>query len=108
LGLVAACGGSKPAATGQTQQTTAQAPAAAVADAIGVPECDEYLTKYQACIDSKVPEAARASLTQAFAQTREAWKQAAATPQGKQAMVMGCRQAMDAAKQAMSAYGCQW
>ncbi len=74
----------------------------------GVPECDSYMKKYLACIDSKVPEMARAPLKQAFDQQKAAWKQAAATPQGKAALASGCTQAEAASKQAMAAYGCQW
>ncbi|HXY39035.1 MAG TPA: hypothetical protein VEQ10_05165 [Vicinamibacteria bacterium] len=74
----------------------------------GVPECDSYMRKYLACIDSKVPEMARAPLKQALDQQKAAWKQAAATPQGKAALASGCSQAEAASKQSMSAYGCQW
>ena len=77
-------------------------------DKIGVPECDEYIEKYEACIMSKVPEAARAASKSALDQSRKAWKDAAATPQGKAALATGCKTALDAAKQSTAAYGCQW
>jgi len=107
--LVVACGSSKPAAD-KTEPAASAPAAAAVASGgqIGVPECDEYLTKYESCIQGKVPESVRATFSQSMAQMRDAWKQAAATPQGKQGLAMGCKQALDAAKQAMSAYGCAW
>ena len=73
-----------------------------------MPECDDYLTKYFACIDSKVPEATRATVRQSVEQTKAAWKQAASTPQGKSSLAMVCKQAADAAKTAMTAYGCSW
>jgi len=105
--LVAACGANKPAAN--KTESSASAPAAAVAAGggqTGVPECDEYLTKYMACIQSKVPESMRGTFEQSMNQARDAWKQAASTPAGKAALGAGCKQALDAAKQAMSAYGC--
>ena len=74
----------------------------------GVPECDDYFRKYLACINDKVPEAARATVKQSVDQTREQWKRAAATPEGKAALASGCAQATAMAKQSMSAYGCQW
>ncbi len=74
----------------------------------GVPECDAFMKKYLACIDSKVPEAVRGPLKQAFDQQKAAWKQAAATPQGKAALASGCTQAEASAKQSTAAYGCQW
>ena len=74
----------------------------------GVPECDSYMKKYLACIDAKVPDAVRVPFKQAFDQQKAAWKQAASTEQGRAGLAMGCTQAEAAAKQSMSAYGCQW
>ena len=39
-------------------------------------------------------------------QTKAQWKQAAATPEGRAGLAMGCKAATDAAKTAMQAYGC--
>jgi len=73
-----------------------------------VPECDEFLTKYEACIQSKVPESMRATFAQSMAQARDGYKQAAAVPAAKATLAASCKQALDATKQAMSAYTCQW
>jgi len=88
-------------------QPAATAPAMAAGD-FGVPACDQYMKKYMACVDSKVPEAGRAMMRQSLEQTKAAWKQAASTPQGRDGLSMACAQAETAAKQAMSAYGCAW
>jgi hypothetical protein len=106
--LAIGCGAPEPAKTAPAPTPAAQAPAAAAPAPVefGVPECDEYLTKYLTCIDSKVPEAARASVRQSVEQTKAAWKQAASTPEGKAGLAMGCKQATEAAKMAMTAYGC--
>lgn len=77
-------------------------------DKIGVPECDEYIAKYEACINSKVPEAQRATYKTSFDTMRKAWRDAAATPQGKAGLAAGCKQAHDAAKQSMSSFSCAW
>ena len=55
-----------------------------------------------------MPEAARATVNQSVDQTRDQWKRAAATPEGKAALASGCAQATAMAKQSMAAYGCQW
>ncbi|QBB71414.1 hypothetical protein ELE36_14205 [Pseudolysobacter antarcticus] len=73
---------------------------------IGVPECDDYLRKYETCISSKVPDAARAAFNQGLEQTRNAWRAAAASPSGKSALVTACMQAQAATKTAMTQYGC--
>jgi len=102
---LAACQQQSATAPATTASTPASAAAPATADSVGVPECDDYLNKYQACVDSKVPEAARAGMKQALDQTRGAWRAALATPGGKEGMA-ACKQARDAAKTSMSAYGC--
>lgn len=113
--LAAACGGGgsqsapPPAQTKPAALPTSVAPASGVAEGdFGVKECDDYMRKYLACIDSKVPEAARAMVRQSLEQTKAQWKQAASTPQGKAGLATACQSAMDTARQAMSAYGCQW
>jgi hypothetical protein len=83
------------------------APAAA-SDSVGVPECDEYITKYQNCLKGKVPAAAQAAMKGAFDTTVTEWRKVAATPEGKSGLAMACKSALDASKQAMGAYGCEW
>ena len=119
---LAACQQSSPPASTATPAaapaaapaTPAAAPApaatpaapAATASSIGIAECDDYLNKYQACVESKVPEAARATLIQSLDQTRAAWRSAIATPAGKDSLAAACKQMRDSARASMSAYGC--
>jgi hypothetical protein len=59
--LATGCGGGAPAAkpANPPATTAASSGAAAVAAGdFGVPECDNYMKKYVACIDSKVPRRA--------------------------------------------------
>ncbi|MEO8359187.1 MAG: hypothetical protein ABI672_04075 [Vicinamibacteria bacterium] len=109
-----ACGDSSapakmaPAPVSQPAATVAAAPVSAMTSEFGVPECDEYFTKYLACIDSKVPEAARAQVRTGLDQSKASWKQLAMTPEGKAGLATACKQALDTAKTAMSAYGCSF
>jgi hypothetical protein len=105
--LAAACGGGEKAAPGAKAPAEGTSLAVAEGD-FGVPECDSYMRKYMACLDSKVPEAARPMLKQALDQTKAAWKQAASTPAGKAGLAAACTQAEATAKQSMAAYGCEW
>src|SRR4051812_4831546 len=98
--VLAACQQSAPPQTAAAPSrapaaTPAAAPAAAApamtaapatADTVGVAECDDYLAKYQACVDSKVPEGARAALKQSLDQTRAAWRTTLASPGGKEGL----------------------
>jgi hypothetical protein len=92
--------------------TPAAAPAAAATPAattseFGVAECDDYMKKYEACVKKLAPGAQDAA-RQAIDQSRAAWKQVAATEQGKAALGGMCKAASDAAAPAMKAQGCTW
>lgn len=95
------------------EKPAAEAPAkgeatGSTAGQIGVPECDEYISKIQKCVADKVPDAAKDMLKQGFEKNIEAWKAAAATPQGKAGLAMACKTALDTAKTSMGAYGCEF
>lgn len=94
-------GGSEPAATPGATSTPRTS-----STGFGVPECDDYIAKYEACINGKVPDSARAMIRQQLDATRASWTQAASTPEGKAALATGCRAATDGARTAMQAYGC--
>ena len=109
--VAAGCGGgSKPEAKAAAPAPSAQATQATTASAsageIGIPECDSYMTKYRACIDSKMPDSVKGTFRQSFDEATKAWKQAAATPGARESLAQACKQANDAAKAAMQAYGC--
>src|SRR5215210_6762868 len=56
--------------------TTSASPATTTASTggtTGVPVCDEYIEKYEKCLNDKVPEAARAQLRTSLETTRKAW-----------------------------------
>lgn len=76
-------------------------------DKIGVPECDEYIAKVEACL-AKVPASGQPAVKSSLDTMRKTWRDAAATPQGKAGLAMGCKQALETAKTSMSAYGCSW
>lgn len=77
-------------------------------DKIGVPECDDFLTKYEACVVGKVPEANREQYKTMIQQWRTSWKQLAANEQTKASLINACKQAHESAKQTTAAYGCTW
>jgi hypothetical protein len=114
-----ACGGSEPspAPPAPAPRATAAAPATTVppagsmmmaASETGVPECDEYLRKYEACLKGKVPASAKPQLEAAMQTYRQTWKAAAAQPAAKAALTTTCQQATATAKMALGAYGCQF
>ena len=90
------------------EKTEGTSAAATGENAVGVPECDEYLVKYEKCVSEKVPEAARPQLKQSVETMRTSWKQAASNPVAKASLAQGCKQALETAKTSMGAYGCTW
>jgi len=93
---------SKPAGT---TTTSATAPAG---EKIGVPECDDFIAQYDACVSSKVPEMARAQYQSALKQWRESWKKLAENPQTKGTLAAACKQAREQQEAALKSYGCSW
>lgn len=79
-----------------------------VAGVTGVAACDEYLNKWETCLATKVTGDAREQVKVALDATRDAWKRAVATPEGKAGLATACEQAAELAKMQVAAYGCTW
>jgi cyclophilin family peptidyl-prolyl cis-trans isomerase/HEAT repeat protein len=73
---------------------------------IGVPACDAFITQYDACISSKVPEPARAQYQQALDQWRTSWKKIAENPQTRRSLASACQSARKQQEISLKAYGC--
>ncbi len=100
-----------PAAAPSTPAAPAAAPAApavAAADKIGIPECDDFLTKYEMCLNEKIPTDQRGSYAPMIAQWRSTWKAAAANPGSHDTMKAACEQSRDSMRTSMKAYGCDF
>ena len=91
-------------AASTTTPATSTAPTAG--EKIGVPECDEFIAAYEACVSDKVPAAAQPQLKSGLAQWRSSWKKLAENPQTKATLVGVCKQQLEAARTSMKAYGC--
>jgi hypothetical protein len=83
----------------------AEAAPAADADSVGVAECDEYISKYKACM-TKLPAEGQAAYQQALDQMVSGWKQVPA--EARSSLAEGCKMATENSKAAMQAMGCEW
>jgi hypothetical protein len=92
----------KTTSTPTTPTTTASG------DKIGIAECDDFITKYEACVSSKVPEMARAQYQTALKQWRDSWKKLAENPQTKGSLAAACKQAREQQESALKMYGCSF
>lgn len=101
LAAIIACGGSEkkeetpPAPPAPPVEPAKPAEPAAGSGDIGVAECDDYIKKMTECI-GKMDPTVKATYESTFASTKDAWKQAAATPEGKAGLQAGCKAALDA------------
>ncbi len=112
VGCSASAPGNQNAATtsnANTPATTAPAttaPATAAADKIGVPECDDFIAAYDACVSSKVPEQVRAQYKASIEQWRTSWKKLAENPDTKATLAAACKQSAESARTSMKTYNC--
>ena len=88
--------------TSSTPATTAASTSGA---RVGVPECDDFLAKYDSCA-SKVPEMVRAQYENAGRQMRDQWKKLADNPDTKGSLAAACKQAVEQQATAWKMYGC--
>jgi len=77
-------------------------------DSVGVPECDEYISKYTKCVSDKIPAAQKGLMEKSLATMKDAWKKAAATEAGKAGLATACKTALETAKKSMAAFKCDW
>lgn len=103
-------GSAAPAAGSDTAPAAAGSATAVVAPAAAgdLPqECLDYKAateKFAAC--DKAPQASRDAMKTTFDSASAGWAAAAATPEGKTAVVTSCKAATDALAQAATAVGC--
>ena len=81
-------------------------PATASGEKIGVPECDEFIAAYDACVSNKVPEAVRAQYKASIEQWRTSWRKLAANPNTKATLAAACKQSAEQARASMKTYNC--
>ena len=73
---------------------------------VGVAECDAFITAYENCVTTKVPEAARAQFRSTITTWRTEWKKLADNPQTRPTLVNVCKTQMETARTQMKAYNC--
>ena len=89
-----------------TATTPASGTASSTGDNIGVPECDDFITKYDACVSNKVPEMVRAQYKDAIARWRTEWRRMAADPNTRGQLASACKQAAEQQSSALKSFGC--
>jgi hypothetical protein len=113
---VLAC--SKAETNRNAANSTAPAPAGSVstnkntnstvasAEKIGVEECDTFLTEYDRCVSTKVPESARAQYKNTLSQWRSSWKKLADNPTTRGTLASVCKNQLETARTSMKSFNC--
>ena len=113
--LLVACGTTEvtvnqnSSASPATKTSPASTPAIVASTAgekIGVPDCDEFIAAYDACVSSKVPETARALYKTSIEQWRKSWHQLAANPNTRASLAQACKTSAEQARVSMKSYNC--
>jgi hypothetical protein len=81
-------------------------PTFASAQEVGIPACDDFIAKYEACVSGKIPAAAQVELTNALGQWRTEWKKLAADPNNNMILTGICNQMQQQSKASFTPYGC--
>jgi hypothetical protein len=87
---------------------TAALATTAVAQDIGVPECDSMLKTYETCVMTKAPDASKAQMKTTFETMRTNWKSVAATADGKKQLASVCAQTKAQMQQQLASFKCAW
>ena len=90
---------------GPSQQTNRNDNSGPVAQ-VGVAECDRFITSYENCVTTKVPEASRAQFQSTIRTWRTEWKKLADNPQTRGTLAGVCKTQLESARTQMKAYGC--
>ena len=103
-GLVTRSNSNSKPAKGSSNSTGATAGSS---EKIGIPECDDFIAKYNACISDHVPAAKKAEYKEnidAFART---WKQLMANSD-KSTVAAACKRHSEMARENMKSFGCEF
>jgi hypothetical protein len=73
---------------------------------VGVAECDSFITAYENCVTTKVPEASRAQFRSSINTWRTEWKKLADNPQTRGTLTSVCKTQLETARTQMKAFGC--
>lgn len=84
------------------------ASAAVAAEPVGIPACDDFLSKYEACLSDKVPVAQQSAFKGQMEQLRASWLSLAKNPQTRPTLEPVCKTSADQMKVAVASYGCQF
>ena len=82
--------------------------AGAQAQSTGIPVCDDFLTKYEACVTTKIPAAQQTTFKAQVEQMRKTFTDMSKNASAKPTLEATCKSSADQMKAATQAYGCSF
>jgi len=87
---------------------SANSTSTANAEKIGVPECDEFIAKYEACITDHVPAAKKTQYRENLAMWSKAWREIMVKSGSPQGVAEACKRHIIASRESMKSFGCEF
>ncbi len=75
---------------------------------VGIPECDDFIAKYEACISSSVPDAQKRQHQENIDALRNSWRQLATSTGAKDTLTLMCKRQVAQARESMKEFNCQF
>src|SRR5262245_30872946 len=82
------------------------APSLALAQETGIPVCDDFIARYETCIETRIPDNARAQFTETLTQWRLQLKSLAADPSNQLTLTGVCNQMIEQSRATLAPYDC--
>ena len=93
---------------GATNNNSADSAPVASAEKIGIPECDDFVVKYEACITDHVPEAKQRQYRENIQAWSKLWRERMVSSAPRDIVVAACQRHILASRESMKAFGCQF
>jgi hypothetical protein len=75
-------------------------------DATGIPVCDDFLAKYEICMNQKASAAQQPAFKAQVDQTRKTWSDLARSPDTRPELEASCRQTAEQIGKSLRTLGC--
>lgn len=75
---------------------------------IGIPECDEFVAKYEECISDHVPAEKQRQYRENIQAWSKLWRQRMVSSTPREAVVAACKRHIIATRESMKSFGCEF
>lgn len=80
----------------------------AKAEKIGIPECDEFVAKYEECISDHVPAEKQRQYRENIQTWSKLWRERMVSSTPRDVVVAACQRHIIASRESMKSFGCEF